>query len=275
MARKMWRSLEPCHALVYFAPEATPAYQALGLDALPMGYFASRAAPMGAVEAEVVIATFFNFAPDLVRSCIPEAWRRATPEQILGARLQVADGALRRLLGDTVDSEDVAEAAELAREATVGLPAAGRPLFGGHASLPWPEPAHLQLWHAISLLREFRGDGHIAALVVAGFEPCQALVLHGASGEVPVGVLRATRAWPDDAWEAAERELRERGWLAGDGTLTDDGRRARDDVEDRTDALAMVPWERLGPERCDRLRELVKPLSRTIAGNAPAAPPRR
>jgi hypothetical protein len=133
-----------------------------------------------------------------------------------------------------------------------------------HAQLPWPDDDHLVLWHAISVLREFRGDGHIAALLADGVGPCEALVMHGASGDVPASVLKTTRAWPDDEWAAAEEGLRGRGWLDGEGGLTDEGRRHRQWVEDRTDELALAPWRKLGEERCDRLRELVRPLSKTI-----------
>src|SRR6187397_1422461 len=133
MARKMWRTLEPYHGMIYFAPEATAAYEALGVMGFD-GYFASRAAPMGAVPAEVVIATFFNFNPEIVRHSIPRAWSSATPAALLDARLSAADGMLRRTLGDGVHAPEVARAAELARIAADGASVAGRPLYAGHAS---------------------------------------------------------------------------------------------------------------------------------------------
>ncbi|HUF32275.1 MAG TPA: hypothetical protein VMN58_03585 [Acidimicrobiales bacterium] len=265
MARKMWRTLEPYHGMIYFAPEATEAYASVGLAADRMGYFASRAAPMGAVTGEVVVATFFNFNPDVVARAIPAAWERASPGQILGARIDAADRALRRMLGDdVVEGTEVAEAAELARTAALACRPEGRPLFAGHSSLPWPLPPHLVLWHAISLLREFRGDGHIAAMTVEGVGGCEALVIHGASGDVPAAVLQASRAWPDDDWQAATERLQARGWLDADGALTEAGRAHRQWVEDRTDALALAPWEALGSDACDRLRDLVRPWSKAI-----------
>lgn len=264
VARKCWRTLEPYHGFIYFAPEATEAYNEVGLEPA-QHYFASRAAPMGPVAAEVVIATFYNFHPPLVHAAIPGAWERASPDAIVAARLSAADVVLRRVLGDDVASAAVAEAADLARAAADATgPAAGRPLYAAHAALPWPDDAHLVLWHAITVLREFRGDGHIAALVADGVGPREALVMHGASGDVPSAVLKATRSWPDDEWSAAEEALRSRGWLAADGSLTDEGARHRQWVEDRTDELALAPWEALGEDRCTRLRELVRPLSKAI-----------
>ena len=267
VARKTWRTLEPYHGLVYFAPEPVAAYAAVGVVGRS-GYFASRAAPMGAVPTEVVQATFFNFNPSLVATAMEGAWSAASPAQVLAARLEGADHALRAALGDgSLEGPEVAEAAQLARTAAEACTVEGRPLYAGHAALAWPEPPHLRLWHAISLLREFRGDGHIACLVVEGLGGCDALVLHGASGEVAPSVLQASRAWPDDDWAAASARLAARGWLDGEGALSEEGRAARQRIEDRTDALALPPWESLGDEGCERLRTLVRPLSKAIVAS--------
>src|SRR5688572_18337911 len=145
VARKLSRSLEPYHGIVYFLPEATEAYARLGVEGRD-GYFASRAAPLGAVTPAVVIATFFNFNPKLVEHAIPSAWETTTPAAMLGARLEAIDRGLRRLLGDVVGSDHVARAAELARTAAEGCAAPGRPLYAGHATLPWPVEPHLVLW---------------------------------------------------------------------------------------------------------------------------------
>jgi len=267
VARKCWRTLEPYHGLIYFAPEATAAYTALGLEP-EQHYFASRAAALGPAPAEVVVATFFNFSPDVVRAAIPSAWEVASPAAILAARLEGADRALRAALGDdVVEGARVLEALELARAAAEVArdDVAGRPLFAAHAALPWPDRPHVALWHAVALLREYRGDGHIAALVAEGVGPCEALVVHGATGEVPAAVLKASRGWPDQAWKAAEESLRDRGWLDAEGSLTDAGRAHRQWVEDRTDRAALRPWLAIGDEACARLRELVRPWSRAIS----------
>jgi hypothetical protein len=267
IARKTWRSVEPVHAMIYFAPEAVERYVALDLDG-QTGYFASRSAPMGPVAAEVVIATFFNFNPDLVRSAIPGAWEKATCGQILEARLAGADSALRRVLGDATRSSEMARAAELARiaaEAACERPE-GRPLFAGHSELPWPSEPHLVLWQAQALLREYRGDGHVAILTGAGLTGIEALVLHAATGEVPADALRSTRSWSRQQWNEAVETLRSRGWLAlGDElSLSEAGRTHRQQVEDATDQLALHPYETLGEECCAELRALARPFSRTI-----------
>jgi hypothetical protein len=261
IARKTWRTVEPIHGLVYFAAEADEAYVALGLPSNMGGYFASRAAPMGPASAELVIATFFNFFPDFVRRTIPWAWTVTSPAEILAARVDAAGRALRRALGDLADGPDVAEAAELARRAALAAceHPEGRPLFAGHASLDWPEEPLLVLWHAQTLLREFRGDGHISAMTVEGVTGLEALIIHGGTGEIPTALLQATRAWPEDQWAAGEAGLRSRGWLDADGGLTEAGR--------TTDLLALPAYEPLGDDGCARLRELCRPLSKAVVSS--------
>lgn len=269
LARKMWRTLEPYHSMVYFTPHATAAYTALGVAPLA-GYFASRSAAMGPVGAEVVIATFYNFHPSVVRAALPGAWEHATPEAVTEARLHAADLALREILGDdAVTSPEVGEAAALARIAAEACTPEGRPIYAAHAALDWPAAPHLALWHAITLLREFRGDGHIAALVTNGVGACEALVTHGATGDsaIPGDILKITRGWSGDEWEAAEARLRDRGWLDDAGSMTPLGEEVRTRIEDQTDALAVAPWAALGGEGSDRLRALVRPWSRAIAGS--------
>jgi hypothetical protein len=174
---------------------------------------------------------------------------------------------IERLGGSALSAADLAEAADLARTAALAAceRPEGRPLFAGHASLPWPDEPRLVLWHAQTLLREFRGDGHVAALTVEGLTGCEALVSHAASGEVPADLLRATRDRTGDDWLAAEERLRSIGWLDPDLALTDLGRRRRGWIEQRTDELAAAPYGAIGADGCARLRELVRPLSRAMA----------
>jgi hypothetical protein len=264
ISRKMLRTMEPYHGMIYFVPEALEAYERIGLTGRRMGYFASRAAPLGPVPADVVIATFFNFHPALVRKSIPAAWSLAEPSVIVEARLDAADAALRRILGAAVSAPDMIEAAALAQRAALACVTEGRPLFAAHAALPWPDDPHLVLWHAQTLLRECRGDAHIAALVCEGVSAPEALVIHGATGDVAPATLQASRAWPDDEWHATVEQLRARGWLTVDGSLTDAGRASRQWVEDRTDDAMLGVWAELGEQRCQRLRELVRPFSRQL-----------
>lgn len=273
VSRQMYRTLEPYHAQIYFVPEAKRAFEQIGLKGQTMGYFASRGAPLGPVSAEVMASIFYNFHPARVQRAIPDAWQRATQEQIIAARFEAANAALRRLLWDHLESKELAEAAHLAREATTACTTEGRPLFAATAKLLWPDQPHLALWHATTLLREFRFGGHCAALMAEGINACEALVTHAATGEISAKALQSSRAWPDEEWAAAVQRLRERGWLNEDGTLTEEGKARRDAVEQCTDQLALPPWEHLGEAACKRLRELVRPLSIAItnAGTFPSS----
>jgi hypothetical protein len=277
-ARKTWRTVEPLHGMIYFAPEASESYARLGITA-EAGYFASRSAAMGAVGADTVIATFYNFNPQLVRSAIPEAWRASSPAAVLEARIEAADAALRRMLGDAVGSAEMDQAAYLARRAAERAAERyeGRPLFAAHAGLAWPDPPHLVLWHAQTLLREFRGDGHITLLVRYDLSPVEALVMHLASGELPGTFLRDSRGWSDTAWDAGVSRLEDRGLVevveppAAEGSslgLSGQGAAMRQEIEDATDQLAVFPYEALGEEACAELRTLARPFSRAVVDAA-------
>ncbi len=265
-ASRAHRATEVVHSLVYFVPEADAEWSRLGLEPDRMAYFASRAAPMGAVGSGVVVATFYNFNPDLVARCIPRAWTLAAPEKIVDARLRIADAALRRLLGPaTIDSPELAEAAALARTAAVGCRPEGRPLFAAHADMDWPREPHLVLWHAITLLREHRGDGHIAALLRHGLTGLEALITHTATGRgFYVDVAKRLRGWSDDDWAGAVERLRGRGLLDENDELTGQGSALRAALEQETDVMARDPWAHLGLAGLERLIELGKPLSRQL-----------
>jgi len=265
-ARTMWRLFEPVHAVVYFADEAAAAFTAAGLKGFWMGYFAGRAAPMGQVGPAVVGATFFSFHPARVARAVPDAWSFAPPGRVLEARLRGAVAALRGVLGPDADGTAVARAAELARAAVDGLTVAGRPLAAANAALDWPDDPLAALWQATTVLREHRGDGHLAALVGAELDGRQALVSMAATGAVPRALLQAARGWDDGEWDEAAAALVDRGWLRGDGTLTAEGTAGRDGIERLTDRLAAEPWERLGPARCEELRGLLAPVARAVAG---------
>jgi hypothetical protein len=270
-ARAAFRALEPVHGMIYFTPHGPDAYAALGFTDRSMMYFASRSAALGVVPADVVIAMFFNFNPALVRGAIPAAWDVATPEQVLAARLAAVDMSLRQAWGDDVGSDQVREAAALARRAAERASdrPQGRPLFAAHATLPWPsdDEPHLVLWHAQTLLREYRGDAHVAVLLTSGLDGVEALITHSATGYLPATALRSSRAWPEEEWDAGIARLRSSGWLTDgpDLALSVSGQERRQAIEDCTDELAVYPYEAIGEDGCARLRELAAPLRTRVA----------
>jgi hypothetical protein len=273
IARKTWRTLEPYHGLVYFVPEAPAAYAELGIDGFD-GYFASRGAAFGEASAELVIATFFNFHPGIVRHALPKVWGVTTPAEVQAARRRAIDAALARLTDEALRGADLERAVELIRPAVeaVGGTIAGRPLAAAHLALDWPDEPRVALWHAITVLREHRGDGHVACLTEAGLGGLDALILHGATGDVPASILQASRRWSDDEWATGIDSLASRGLVDADGAFTDAGRALRDGIESRTDELATPPWAAIGEAACDELRRLVRPASKAIVSGGGLIP---
>ncbi|MEU4546146.1 SCO6745 family protein [Nonomuraea dietziae] len=261
LSRRMWHQIEPVHALLYFSPQAFDEAAGLGYDIESRwpSYFAWRWAPLGTPGARLVTGTAYSFSPTMVAEHVPAIWATATPEKVLDARLSAVDRTYRVLLGDRLDSPELAEAAELARRAAESVNVAHRPLAAANLDLPWPAEAHLVLWQAYTVLREHRGDGHLTALLSAGLDGCEALVSFAAIGAAPVANF-AGRGWSEQEWMAARDRLASRGLLDDEGQATEQGRQLRDQVERMTDELAAGPWRALGAERAERLAQLSLPL---------------
>jgi hypothetical protein len=262
LARRAWTLFEPIHAIVYFASEAGEHYKAAGLRGGWMGYFATRSAPMGAVTPGVVTAVFYGFQPAMVARAIPDAWQYSSPERALTARTAIADSALRRLWGDQVDSADVAQAASAAIAVAHALRGGGRPLYTATAALEEPEAAHLKLWHACTLLREHRFDGHVAALTVHGLDGLESLVTAIAAGSgIDAATMRNFRGWTEEEWDQGVERLRSRGILDTLGALTSEGRSLRTDVEEMTDRLAADVWAAMDERSRERLFDSLRRLA--------------
>jgi hypothetical protein len=275
VARRGWQLVEALHAITYFAPELRAATDALGLRGGWMSYFGCRAAPLGPVPASVVTAVFYNFSPAMVARAIPDAWGYAAPAELLDARTAAMDQALTRLLGDQIGADDVRTGARLAAAAASAADTSGRPLAAANAALPLPEPPHLAMWQALTVLREHRGDGHVTALLSREVGPTEALVLAAAGGRAPAELLRAARKWSEQDWAEATDALAARGWVKPDGTITDAGRAGRREIELVTDRLALQPYAALGADRVDGLFAALRRLGDIVqaTGGVPTPNP--
>lgn len=243
-ARRLWEAVEPLHAAVYFHPGASAAFKSIGLKGFWMGYFASRAAALGPVGPQVVTAAFYGFAPAMVARAVPECWRRAAPADVLELRYRLAAEALA-----APASHFATEIPDLAEEllAAVGrLSFEGRVLAAAHAELPVPDEPLLRLWWACTVLREHRGDGHVAALLASGLSPIEAHVVKVAAGEATQSGLEPARGWSGYEWASARLGLFARSLLTEDGQLTEDGTLLRSVVEHVTDVAAEPGWWALG-----------------------------
>ncbi len=270
LSRKAWGGLETLHVVSYFAPEVHEEHKALGLHP-GAAYFPSRAAAFGEAGAGLVTATFYVFAPVRIEAALPASWEQVTPEQMVHARRSGITQALARVLG----APDVGEVLEIARAVCAGLSPEGRPLYAAHADLEWPEDDLGALWHAATLVREHRGDGHVAVLLAAGLDPVEASMVGGLRSRLSE-FTRKSKGWTGPEYDAAADRLGARGWLDSDGALTDLGAAERQRVEDDTDRLALEGWRSVGVEATARLHELLKPLRGPVveSGMLPRPDPR-
>jgi hypothetical protein len=272
LARRFFDRFEPVHAVTYFAPEARTALHGLGFRGFWMGYFAARSAPFGEVPTEVVTAAFYNFAPERVAKALPAAWEIASPSDALRVRQDSAAAALRRY---GVTDDDAGTAAELAEKAARSAPLDGRPLFAANVALDWPDEPVARLWHAVTLLREHRGDGHVAVLSTLGVSGRESNVLHAAAGRVPQEMIMRSRDYDEQQWGHYRDRLARRGLLDGDGALTDAGQDLKQRIEELTDRLALSALDGLDDDEVERLFGALTPITRKVvaAGDVPAATP--
>ena len=263
-ARRLHRLVEPIHLVTYLSDEPTDALLALGLRNYWDGYFAGRAAPLGRVPAEAVHAIFYNFADGEVARHIPRVWNTATPEAALAARERGSVAALRRILGDLAETRGLARAADLATTAATSAPTEGRILYAALRALPLPQEPVARLWHAATLLREHRGDGHIAALVAAGIGGTQAHVLHALSEDIPAEKFGRVHHLAADRLAAVVDGMRARGLIDASGWLSDAGRETKQRIESLTDDLAAPAYSSLEPGELDQLIAHLQPISATL-----------
>jgi hypothetical protein len=270
-SRQMWTLFEPVHAVTYFAPEALDAWKAAGLRGFWRGYFAGRGGPLGAAGPEVVTASFYNFAPSFVARALPSVWELIPPADAMRVRREGAVAALGGLLAGR-DAE-VKAAAGLLERALDGLDYPGRVLGAANAALPPVEDDDLgRLWQAATTLREHRGDGHFAAVLAAGLDGCEVLVLR-CGLDMDRSTMQPIRGWSDEQWDAAHARLVDRGLVDTGGTITEAGRDLRVTVERATDRAAERPWALLGDAGVAELAEVLTPLAVACAAVVPYPSP--
>jgi len=258
-SRAFWRAIEAIHSGVYFAPGAKHAYEQIGLRGYWMGYTASRSAALGTPSPTLVTALFHGFSPALIGRALPDAWRLAARDDILTVRLEVARGTLVPALQDA----DIAKIAHELSLITDGIDFAGKPLAAAHRDLPAPSDDVGRLWHAATIIREYRGDCHVAVLTAAGLDGATANALSAAAGLVPPG-QRTVRGWTEGEWTDAVSRLATRGWVQASGALTDTGRAARAQIEDTTDRVCAAGLDREATGRAITVEDSIVAIARAI-----------
>ena len=264
-ARRMYNLVEPLGLVPYFADESDEALMALGLRNPWDAYFAGRAAPFGrTVPTQVIHAVFYNFAPGEVARHLPRVWDLTTPEAALAARERGCVAGLRRILGEQADDPGVTRAGDLLLKAATSAPAEGRALYAALRALPVPQEPVARLWHAATLLREHRGDGHTVALLAEGVGGTEAHVLHALSVNIPAKDFGRVGHLPAAQLTSVIDGMRARGLVGADGWLTAAGRATKERVEALTDRLAEAPYNALSPSELDRLVADLEPISAAI-----------
>ncbi|MEU9116478.1 hypothetical protein AB0D04_33205 [Streptomyces sp. NPDC048483] len=261
-ARSLWLLTEPLHAVTYFDEECRGLGKALGLKGFWMGYFASRTAPLGAVEPALATAALGVFAPGMIARALPAAWGIVSPAHVLDERARRAADALRRIHPDL--DRTAAELASPLLAIVEDAPTVARPLFAANRALCDHADPVERLWQLSTAVREFRGDAHLAVLAAEGLDGCEALVLAAASGRVPRDTMRQDRGWSEEDWAAAADRLRSRGLVDEHGEATDHGMQERTRIEDETDRLAARLLRPLPRPETDRLLEGLEVVVRRI-----------
>jgi hypothetical protein len=244
-ARRLRDAAEPLAMHAVWSRRVNEALAERGLNFLS-SYVYGRAASLGEPSADVAASAFAWFEPGLVRGLYEEGRSLLARDELLRIRTAETVAGLQEILA----SEDVAEVASTAdtlRRAVESLDAIGRPLFAGLRGLPWPAEPAGQLWRACDLIREYRGDGHIAAVASTGLSPVQMNILTELWLGMPLLSYTATRAWSEDQMGEAIEALRRKGWMDGE-ELTDVGAAGRREIEDRTDAAEHALVVALGNE---------------------------
>jgi hypothetical protein len=188
-------------------------------------------------------------------------WRTTTPEAAIAARRMGCVKALRRILGDRVDDPTFARTAELLMKAATSVPYEGRPMYAALRAIPIPDDVVARLFHAASLLREHRGDGHIATLMVEGVGGLEAHVLLALDMDMPAEKFGRIHHLPAAQLVAVIGGMRDRGLIGDDGWLSEQGRAVKQRVESTTDDLAAKPYDSLEPGELDELTANLEALA--------------
>lgn len=269
-ARRLRDAIEPFHGLCYYIEDTKERYLELGLHPWS-SYFGQRAAPMGAVSAEVVTATFYGFSPGLVAKSVPSVWDHLSPVDAWRDRVESVSRALNRLLQPAPDPDEMAHGIDVATQMVAGFANPGHPLGSAHAAMELPEDPVPRLWGLVTALREYRGDGHVAALTVRGVGPVESMLTAGSFSNLSLRFHRRARGWNEDEWDAAAQRARAVGWIDAEGSLTQAGIDLRLELEEHTDAATEHAISAVVPAELEFLIDLTARLSSAVidAGGFP------
>ncbi len=255
ITRRNARSVQTTIGWIFWDPGAVERYEHLGLPG-PLGYIASRAAPLAPAGADATISAFGSISPLGIRLAFDLVAQHTTFDAVWDARNEAVLDGLHEHAPAIL--EPLAALAPGLWPIVESLPTVGRVLFAAHLRMPRPDDPVLSGWHAVNCLREWRGDLHWALVAASGLDGTEASILHNAWLGYERDWLPKSRGSAPDALERAWKALEQRG-LARTGKVTADGIALRQHLEDETDRLSTMPWERLGEEVARRFARDFEP----------------
>ncbi len=265
LLRQIWATLEKLHIVTYFVRECRDAYKSLGVENVWSRYFAGRAAPMGRVTYETIVATFYNFSPSMVKEHAESVWEAAGPESFVSARFRGADNALQRLLGEYINFPEIGTVPSLVYDIALKGSPEGKPIYSANLGVSVPDKLHLKLFHAATLVREYKGDIHNSILLSSDVSGLQAHILLSSIGHMSKEKVLSSRGWSEQQWLMDQRNLQSRGLLGEDGLLSQDGLAFRVEIEGKTETLAAKLWDNLDDKALGEINESLSPLNRQLS----------
>jgi hypothetical protein len=253
------RSVQTTVGWIFWDPGAVERYAATGLladFAGPLGYIGARCAPLAGAGPDAVIAAFGSISPAGIRAVFELVDGPSGFLRLWAARDEAVVDGLRDHTPEIVDP--LVELGPDLWAVVEQLPLVGRTFFGAHLTMPRPDDALLSGWHAVNCLREWRGDTHWALVVAAGLTHPEASILHNAWLGYERDWLASSRGTTPEDIEAGWASLATRG-LVVDGQVTAEGLALRQQIEDETDRLTMLPWQLLGEARSVEFAERLEP----------------
>lgn len=248
---------------IFWDPWGTARYADAGVPDGTGWYIATRAAPIAAAGADVVVATFGSISRLSIEVAMQLCRRHSTFEAALAARDEAVLHGLQAMVPEVCGP--LGEMAPALWESADTLPLEGRALFASHLRHRREDEPTLSAWLALNCIREWRGDTHWALHVAEDVDGTEAMLLDAAWRGHDDDWLPRSRGADDAAIERAWANLEARG-LAHGRRVTEAGIALRQSIEDRLDDRCARGWRVLGEGPTRALVELVEPHTDVLLG---------
>ena len=254
LSRRISRSVQTTVGWIFWDPGAVARFETLGLPG-PLGYIASRSAPFAGAGYAALVAALGSISPMGIRFVVDFM----PPEDFMkywNARNEAIREGLEAHAPEILDS--LARCGPALEYVVDQLPFAGRPFSASHLDIPRGDDPVMRGWHAINIIREWRGDTHWGLIAEHNLSGAEASTLHNAWLSYDNEWLSRSRGISDEAITQAFVSLELRG-LATNGVVNQQGITFRQMLEDETDRRCALPWQLLGYEETSTLADQLEP----------------